>query len=112
LPSHGESTVENTLSEKVFTQISDSDMPKNMEDQIIYTAEPIESDIQASLFKTTEISHETIGTKMNASSYFSDCTIVRSMKKKTKRKFNPPFLAGNLLKNKNQGIMKASKLRN
>jgi TolA-binding protein len=51
LPSHGESTVENTLSEKVFTQISDSDMPKNMEDQIIYTAEPIESDIQASLLR-------------------------------------------------------------
>jgi TolA-binding protein len=54
LPSHGESTVENTLSEKVSevsTQISDSDMPKNMEDQIIYTAEPIESDIQASLLR-------------------------------------------------------------
>jgi hypothetical protein len=31
------------------------------------------------------------------------------MKKKIKRKFNPPFLAGNLLKNKNQGIMKGSK---
>jgi hypothetical protein len=77
-----------------------------MEDQIIYTAEPIESDIQASL-KTTEISHETIGTKTNASSFFSDRTIVRSMKKKTKRKFNPPFLAGNLLK----GIMKASEAK-
>jgi hypothetical protein len=70
-------TVENTLSEKVSevsTQISDSDMPKNMEDQIIYTAEPIESDIQAS-HKTTEISPETIGTKTNASSYFSDCQL-------------------------------------
>jgi hypothetical protein len=72
LPSHGESTVENILSEnvsEVSTQISDSDTPKNMEDQIIYTAEPIESDIQASL-KTTEISHETIETKTNASSFF------------------------------------------
>ena len=114
LPSHEENTVENTLPENVYevsTQISDSDTPKNMEDQIIQTAEPIESNIQASL-KTTEISHETIGTKTNASSFFSDRTSVRSMKKKTKRKFNPPFLAGNLLKNKNQGIMKASKLRN
>jgi hypothetical protein len=35
----------------------------------------------------TEISHETIGTKTNASSFFSDRTIVRIMKKKTKRKF-------------------------
>jgi hypothetical protein len=72
LPSHGESTVENILSEnvsEVSTQISDFDTPKNMEDQIIYTAEPIESDIQASL-KTTEISHETIETKTNASSFF------------------------------------------
>jgi hypothetical protein len=33
------------------------------------------------------------------------------MKKKTKRKFNPPFLAGNLLKNKNQGIMTASEAK-
>ena len=33
------------------------------------------------------------------------------MKKKTKRKFNPPFLAGNLFKNKNQGIMKASEAK-
>ena len=81
-----------------------------MEDQIIYIAEPIASDIQASL-KTTEISHETIETKTNASSFFSDRTIVRSMKKKTKRKFNPPFLAGNLSKNKNQGIMKASEAK-
>jgi hypothetical protein len=35
LPSHGESTVENTLLEnasEVSTQISDSDTPKNMED--------------------------------------------------------------------------------
>jgi hypothetical protein len=43
LPSHGESTVENTLPEnvsEVSTQISDSDTPKSMEDQIIYTAEP------------------------------------------------------------------------
>jgi hypothetical protein len=33
----------------------------------------------------TEISHETIGTKTNASSFFSDRTIVRIMKKKTKK---------------------------
>ena len=105
--------LQKTLSEnvsEVSTQISDSDTPKNMEDQIIYIAEPIASDIQASL-KTTEISHETIETKTNASSFFSDRTIVRSMKKKTKRKFNPPFLAGNLSKNKNQGIMKASEAK-
>ena len=72
LPSHGENTVENTLPEnvnEVSTQISDSDSPKNMEDQIIHTAEPIESNIQA-LLKTTEISHVTIGTKTNASSFF------------------------------------------
>jgi hypothetical protein len=72
LPSHGENTVENTLPEnvnEVSTQISDSDSPKNMEDQIMHTAEPIESNIQA-LLKTTEISHETIGTKTNASSFF------------------------------------------
>ena len=72
LPSHGENTVENTLPEnvnEVSTQISDSDTPKNMEDQIIHTAEPIESNIQA-LLKTTEISHVTIGTKTNASSFF------------------------------------------
>jgi hypothetical protein len=37
--------------------------------------------------------------------------LIRSMKKKTKRKCNPPFLAGNLLKNKNQGKMKASEAK-
>ena len=55
LPSHGKNTVENTLPEnvsEVSTQISDSDTPKNIEDQIICTAESIEFDIQASL-KTT-----------------------------------------------------------
>ena len=50
LPSHGESTVENTLPENVSEV--DSDTPKNIEDQIICTAESIEFDIQASL-KTT-----------------------------------------------------------
>jgi hypothetical protein len=40
LPSHGENTLPENVSE-VSTQISDSDTPKNMEDQIIYTAEPI-----------------------------------------------------------------------
>jgi hypothetical protein len=53
-----------------FVRLCDSDTPKSTEEQIIYTAEPIESDIQAS-HKTTEISPETIGTKTNASSYFS-----------------------------------------
>jgi hypothetical protein len=45
LPSHGESTVENTLPEnasEVSTQISDSDTPKNIEDQIILQMEPSE----------------------------------------------------------------------
>jgi hypothetical protein len=36
---------------------------------------------------------------------------IRSMKKKTKRKCNPLFLAGNLLKNKNQAKLKASEAR-
>jgi hypothetical protein len=84
LPSHGENTVENTLPEnvnEVSTQISDSDTPKNMEDQIIHTAEPIESNIpylrqQKSVMKQLE-------QKRMPVAFFSDCTIVRSMKKKT-----------------------------
>jgi hypothetical protein len=57
------------------------DTPKSTEEQIIYTVEPIESDIQASL-KTTEISHETIGTKTNASSVFSDQKYEKENKEK------------------------------
>ena len=64
-----------------------------------------------SFTKTTENSHQVIGTEMNASSLFSDRSIVWSIKDKTKGKFNPPFLAGNLLTHKNQRIMKASKAK-
>ena len=43
-------------------------------------------------------------------SFFTDRTITTAVKK-PKKKFNPPFLAGNLLKKHNQDIMEASALK-
>ena len=58
-----------------------------------YIAEPIETE-----------SHQ----KSPVESFFDDKKIVAVASKKGKRKFNPPFLAGSLMKEKNQKLMQAS----
>ena len=104
------SNEENILPENVFEvsfQISGSDTPKTWSTKSYIQLNP-QSLIYRPHLRQQKSVMKQLEQKRMPVAFFSGRTIVRSMKKKTKRKFNPPFLAANLLKNKNQGIMKAS----